>query len=713
MKKHMAKVVSLLASLVLMMSLLTVASMPTTAAGENLAVNGDLEMGSTNGWETAHATLDSSIKYAGNYSLKLTATSAYVGAALKAVPVGKGATVTVSFYYRYASNPGGATYDVYTYQGANDYGGHYSDAMATLTASTTWRQASYTFNSGDFATICLKFCPGFSGSSTCYIDNLVVTATGGTVEQVLPYLTSFGTKYNRPSHPGHNLIAQGGFESTTGAAWNTATFLSDRVQVVADATAPDGDKCLYFTAGATAAGWHTFPVAVEPYNQYTFSAWVKSPRLSADNNATATVGVADGTAGQFLVYSPYQGNGNGAALLSSPTQQIMATAPDGEWHLRSVSFYSGTATTVKIALYGAQSHLWLDDIALYKSAYGVEYISELRSATITATANGTPLYCANADALIPAPHMTGSEAETHWSANPAWRSGFLSFADTGDDHNRALRYTASVRPLKLAYIDWIDVQPGTEYTLTMDVKRLAAGGGSIALLDDNVIEPQEFYTLSFSSVDEDWVTYSITFNTGVYSRIGFAIIDGGGESYIDKTRLFETSLGQDQEPADPAVPTLKPMGGQTSAMEMADAKLGVAFMMELEAQGVVRNEWYEADFSAATVCPFGDGEAYRLVGMGSLMTNKASIGTDEEQFRLEYVGQDNRLVDIPAIYLYEATENKTSFAVRIINVPTQYADVVIFARPYYVFERNGQQMVVYGDVYSRSYNNRGEDVYMD
>ena len=80
-------------------------------AADNLAANGDLELGTTNGWEISSAAIDSSVVHGGSYSLKLTATSAYTGAVYKTVPVRKNATVTVSFYYRYAASPNG-TYHV-------------------------------------------------------------------------------------------------------------------------------------------------------------------------------------------------------------------------------------------------------------------------------------------------------------------------------------------------------------------------------------------------------------------------------------------------------------------------------------------------------------------------------------------------------------------------------------------------------------------------
>ena len=846
--------ISFVVSLCLLAALL-LASPLLTAAADNLAANGNLELGNTNGWDTPAAAIETATVYSGSYSLKLTATSAYSGAAFKTVPVRKNATVTVSFYYRYASSPGSKLYHVYTYQGPDVNVGPYgSGADKSFSAPSgcnssisTWQSISYTFNSGDYDHITLKFCPGGNGGTVCYIDNLVVTMEGGDETEMDPYLTSFGTKYNRPATASANLIQNGGFESATNAQWNTSAFIKGNVSVVSDATAPEGSKSLYFNAGNTAAAaWYTFPVTVEKYTAYTFSAWVKSPRLSAANRATATFGVANAATGEFLVYEPYNGNGHGSASLSTPTMQLMATSPDDAWHLRSVTFYSGSADTVYIAVYGAQSQLYLDDIALYKSANGLEYISELRSETISAVTNSGNKYCADEDSLIPAPHMTGETACAHWSDNPAWRNGFLSFTQTEDDHAAVLQYTASAHTAKaLWYIDWIDVTPNTSYTLTLDVKRLTAGGGRIVLLDDNYSSPAEFYSISFSATDSDWKTYSVTFDTGAYSRIGFAVVDGGGAAYLDKIRLFETARGIAEEPADTAVPMLKPMGGKTAAMEVTDVPsavvngdfekgldgfipyqstvlsadaaysgaygahlkgdgswgamleqlsipvedgktytfsywykansnganvtlkgtdtatqyayawtaanqwtcisaeftvagdtalvlnvcgggngvaedlylddirlvqrdgvyLGVAFLMELEADGIRQNEQWVADLTYATVDAYGDGERYALKRMGAVLTNDAAIGTDGTVFTLDNpaIGTQT-VIDIPAVHLWSLDADTASYAVRAVRIPYAHADSVIYARPYYVFEKDGEEIVVYGAVYSRSYN---------
>ncbi len=823
-------------------------TMPASVlAADNLAVNGDLEMGNDNGWKLNNATIAPAEYWdvhSGNYALCLNPASDYFESALKTVPVGKNATVTVSLYYTYW---GYGEFHVYTYKGADTSVGAYTDgADASLAYSFRWKKISYTFNSGDYDYITLKFCP-VGADDRCTIDDLVVTAVGGAPVEEDPYLTSFGTKYNRPKNDASNLLVNGGFESAGGAQWNTNSFIKGNLSVVADSTAPEGSKSLYFDSGnVTTPVWHTFPVTVERNTIYTFSAWVKSPRLSAINDATATFGVMNAETGKFLVYEPYNGNGYGSASLSTETMQLMATSPDGEWHLRSVTFNSGSHTTLYIGVYGAESQLYLDDVALYKSAYGMEYISDLRAGSITARENTGNKYCADEDSLVPNPQMSGQAAKNHWSSNPAWRNGFLSFKESADEHGTVLKYS-SESGLGLTYVDWIDVEPNTSYTFTVDVCSFGYTDNSrIALLDDNPLSPAEFYSIYFEYADDEWLTYSITFNTGVYSRIGLAIMDFGGEAMIDNVRLFETSRGIADEPEDVGTPTLKPTGGKTSVMEMvagptnvvgnggfedgfnsfdvyqfttlsADAAhsgangahlkgdggwgamvektnipvkdgktytvsywykanasganisvigtdsgvqyayvwasrgqwtnvtatftvdgdtsvrfnacgsgtgvaedvylddisimenteglLGIAFLMELQAYNVTRNEQGVANLNNATVDVFGNDGRYRLVQMGAVMTNKAWIGTNKRQFTREYAVDGNVvLVDIPAKYLNSTDRFSTNFAVRVINVPTGSADVVIYARPYYVFEKDGELFTVYGDIYSRSYN---------
>jgi len=128
----------------------------------------------------------------------------------------------------------------------------------------------------------------------------------------------------------------------------------------------------------------------------------------------------------------------------------------------------------------------------------------------------------------------------------------------------------------------------------------------------------------------------------------------------------------------------------------------------LEAQGVRQNEQYEAELTYATVDAYGNGTRYPLKRMGAVMTNESAIGEDRSAFTLAAV-TPQRVIDIPAAYLWSVDATSASYAVRIIDIPIQYADTAVYARPYYVFEKDGKEIVVYGNIYSRSYNENNEN----
>lgn len=124
-------------------------------------------------------------------------------------------------------------------------------------------------------------------------------------------------------------------------------------------------------------------------------------------------------------------------------------------------------------------------------------------------------------------------------------------------------------------------------------------------------------------------------------------------------------------------------------------------------------EWTRvtADLTYATVDVFGDGIRYPLKRMGAVMTNDPAVGEDRSAFMLDNPAMDiQRVIDIPAVYLWSLDDGTASYAVRVINIPIQYADAAVYARPYYVFEKDGEEIVVYGSIYSRSYNDTNGSV---
>ena len=115
---------------------------------------------------------------------------------------------------------------------------------------------------------------------------------------------------------------------------------------------------------------------------------------------------------------------------------------------------------------------------------------------------------------------------------------------------------------------------------------------------------------------------------------------------------------------------------------------GLAFLFNAYVSGVkVENGVYVA--GSSSVVPYVGGESYPVVRMGAVVSNGVSS------------------VDVEAAHLWGWNEDAASFAIRIVNIPEAHLDTVITARPYYVIEVDGEEVVVYGDPVSKSYNTAG------
>ena len=526
-------------------------------------------------------------------------------------------------------------------------------------------------------------------------------------------LSDFGVEKNRPSSASDNVIKNGGFESTDNAQWNTDSFLNSSLCVVEDSTAPEGNNVLCYKNTSNQETWHTFTVSVSKNTDYVFSVWVKTPYLSATNKAKATIGVIDPSTGKFAIFNDSEYKNH----VSSDKEQIRSTATDGEWHLRSVQFTTDS-TSITIAVYGYMSEMYFDDMALFKCkgflgliASGKAYQGPRLTTTLTASSSVANKYCKNEDSLIPDPYLTTPAADNFWTKESGgWKNGFMSFVDSGDtEHGRVMRYSASANPIKLNYFKWLKVEPNTSYTISFDYKVTKAGTGKIKITDNNIELPKEIVSISLSNTS-NWQSFSRTIDSKVFTQFGFVIQDAGGEVLIDNIRLFKTADGIAEEPEEVRVPVLKPESGLTSTMEMGEEGLGVSFLMQLQATGVALNEKQELVLEDALVDAFGDGRLYRLLRMGAVMTNSPAIGKDAGSFTLEAESENSgTVVNIPAVYgLAPDAElgiapGEAAYAVRIVRIPTAHRYTRIYARPYYVFEYAGEEIVVYGDICSRSY----------
>ncbi len=145
----------------------------------------------------------------------------------------------------------------------------------------------------------------------------------------------------------------------------------------------------------------------------------------------------------------------------------------------------------------------------------------------------------------------------------------------------------------------------------------------------------------------------------------------------------------------------------SSVMDIVDGKMGVGFLFDVKVSGITKNEAHIGDYTNATVTI--DGVEYKLIKMGAVVTNRVTIGVDEEQMKLtnpEIASGSGKVLDIFAEKVYEAGADNAKFAVRIKNIPEAHRETVIYARPYYVIEKGGEEITVYADIVGRSYDEK-------
>ncbi|MBQ3202940.1 MAG: hypothetical protein IJB36_04780 [Clostridia bacterium] len=384
------------------------------------------------------------------------------------------------------------------------------------------------------ASDCSQFNTKYSGTNeekTYNLSNYPLNLK--KVSPVVPMLlTAVSAEHNRPAKAESNLLKEGSFESSAGG-FTTSSVLS----VVSDKTAPEGSKSLYFnTSKTTTANWHIVWVDVAKNTDYTFSAWVKGAHLSADNRGWATVGVVDSETKQFIPYI------SGKFPFFTHGKQIVPPGWDEAWHLRSVTFNSGNRTKVGIALYGCSSQMWVDGLALYKNGEGTKYVSDNMSHMVATRFDAEYAYCAEKNSLFKNPTF---DSTTFWKGGSGWDSGFLSIANNKYEYGKSLKYTATANPVGQHYLRYVDVQPNTWYTFSVDVKVLKSGAGRLILLDGKMRDPAEIISVEFDgdSFGDDWFTICFRLNTGCFNRLAVGVVDGGGSALIDNLRLFKTSDG--------------------------------------------------------------------------------------------------------------------------------------------------------------------------
>lgn len=734
--KHFRKVCAVLLAVAMVAVILPAAlpvATPVEAADPGVVTNGGFETGNFDNWNANQygpsISTNSSYKRSGTYGCRVSKDSSHNGSRLltQVIPVNTNAQYTFSFYVKAPQTNcdyvACFTYSLALGTTAGTCTTSVADKATVNPGGTSWTQITHTVNTGNNKYLEIEFYGTGAGSSDSGLDDvaLKVENAGDAGTHAKPTLTSFSTDKNRPNNANNNVIKEPGFEGTSGAQWNNSTFLANGVSHVTGdaANAHSGNGYLKYYRGSVApATWSIFEVTLPTSGEYVFSAWVRTPYLSANNQGKASIGVINPDTGKFLTYSKKDSGGDEDYYghVSTPEIQLRSTATDDKWHLRSVTFYVGAPNSnVKIGMYGLSSEMYVDDISIHLVTNGVTYSGDQKGALSVSSTNPSNKYCEAANNLIPDCNFNGAPSEKFWTYSASgWNNGFMSIEKDAQDESRGntlhFKGNSTATNKQYHYIKWVYVERNTQYTVSFDY-RVAGAGNQLMFIDNNIDKPVVFHTPSLGSASNSWKTYAFTFTSGNYDRIGIVFRNHNSANlYFDDFRFFKTSDAIANEPAEEIFPTLKHTGGEKSRQEIEKDMAGnaagpysMAFRFHLASTGAVTDENFVGNYAAAQVQAFEDGNNYKLIKTGAVMTNDSTVGQDADAFVLDSVNAGKSVIDVNAHYLYETTNDSLSFAVRITNIPERHISTVIYARPYYVFEYNGREITVYGDIAFDSY----------
>jgi len=577
----------------------TIAAGPIVDAGfESAELHSNTTPGGVTGawynvWGSCNVSFDTPGHDGSNYALNFEGPGAWQQVRQDGIPVEPNTDYTLIAYVK---NPININLVVKTADDSTNI----ADYAVANDMSNSWIRHEVSFNSGEETNVSVLIITNGDGNGSAIVDNVQIYKKGEEPEEPEPdapategpmSLDKYGVSYNRPGSADANLIVNGSFEDAEGGQWQS--ILGDTLYVVDDETAPEGGKSLYFnTSGVTENNKFIFYVDVEPNTDYVFSAWVKGAFISADNRFNATFGVTDWK-DKFCTYADQK--------FSNKDRQIVPTAWDNEWHLRSVQFNSGVNVKVGIGFAGSESQMWLDGLALFTVDNGIKYTDPKQVHIVTANPS-EEIYggCADEHNLVVDSSMASTEAQEFWASAEGFKNGFISFPENEYEYGTSLKYTGDDESCYTHAIKWLEVEPNTDYTFSVDVRVVKSGNGSLMLLDGKMRDCKNFLTIDFDQISwdtADWFNVTMTFNSGLFDRIGIAIVDGGGEALIDNMRLFKSeycieggvedeyveppySFDDPEDPEDPDSPaTGVSVMGAVLAVALVPASAAAAFKL--------------------------------------------------------------------------------------------------------------------------------------
>ena len=639
MRINLRKALALMVSLLMLCTLIPLGAMTSVSAATNLVTNGTFET-DTSGWSTSSTiTRDTSDPASGSASLKLDCT-------------------TVDYAWTYVKVSVAANTDyVLTFKGKTANAGLMVNFQSnwtsiadqipryTVGSVSSWTDCEYEFNTGTYTSLMIYFQSSWAMGTGSYvwIDDVSITAK----------------EVAEPETPvGNNLVVNGDFEDSTNG-WSTNSYAS----VVTGGYS--GNAIQLNNPSSTWGELARQDIAVEANETYTLT-W-RSKRVSGT-----------GVFNMNISKAPYDGT---TPTITHVTNYTWMNDTSGNWiehktTLKMTDANGNGISQIMIKLTNEAASpgvILIDDICLTKN--------------LTASFDG---YIYNGDfELGTIENWTGYNSTA--ASTAAAHSGYYGAHLKGNGSWGGIMYQSTV-----------NVVAGKTYIVSFYIKVLANGMG-LQIKDGTTSSGSTLFSKTYS-VSSDWQEVSIEVTpsqNGLFINFcglgsSSSAVAGKEESaYLDDIKV-ELKGGNPEEKIEYGGSSVR----DEESGEGDQTGLGLAFKFTVQATDGKKNGNNTYIESSAKIA-LGDIK-YNLVRMGAVMTNDATVGQNAANFTLDAVN-DRKVINIKGEYLADLTSETLSFAVRILDIPQRHIGTTIYARPYYVYLENGEEITVYGATRSNNY----------
>lgn len=351
-----------------------------------------------------------------------------------------------------------------------------------------------------------------TASKGSYIDDAVVSDPKDIkpiISQSTPKILVFNSSLLEIQKEAENLFVNGDFESEPekGKGWNTDEFIGQDFVSVAKNTS----KALKFSSKGEDAKTATIWIDVEPETEYTLSMELLGEYLSVENSGLFNISIINPATNRPL------------STKDARIEGICPTSYDNKWHRRAVVFTTGYCTQIGLQFCGTNTTVWIDNAILCSSDYAGRKAVSADTLTIKEQSNAT-VTCVDSENII---------SSVNWSDG-------VNYGKVAVYNKGVFYYNESTTPQYISYLKYFNVKPNTDYVAAFKIR--AAGDGyasaGIASKTDKLVR---FFDVKPEYSDNQWESYTVTFNTGNVSELAFAVTDGGGSLEVDDLVICNAS----------------------------------------------------------------------------------------------------------------------------------------------------------------------------